>query len=72
MITVERFAHRNAIDGDRAVEPADGLAWKGEDVLQQRHALRQVEALVEKLGEWLRRHDHRSSSTCSAPAGSTA
>ena len=40
MIAVERFAHRDAIDGDGAVGPADGLALKGEDVLQQRYALR--------------------------------
>ncbi len=59
MIAVERLAHRDAVDGDRAVGPADGLAWKREDVLQQRHALRQVAALVEKRGERLRRHDHQ-------------
>jgi hypothetical protein len=35
MVAVERHARRNAIDGDCAVGPADGLAWKGEDMLEQ-------------------------------------
>jgi len=59
MVAVERVAHRDAVDSDRAVRPADGLAWKGKDVLQQRHAIRQVAALVEKRRERLRRHDHQ-------------
>src|SRR5579859_5574979 len=59
MIAVERVAQRDAVDSDRAVRPADGLAWKGKDVLQKRHALRQVAALVEKRGERLRRHGHQ-------------
>jgi hypothetical protein len=35
MIALERVAHRDAVDSDRAVGPADGLAWKGKDALQQ-------------------------------------
>ena len=35
-------------------DAADGLTGKGEDVLQQRHALRQIAALVEEMSRAVR------------------
>jgi hypothetical protein len=34
MIAVGRFAHRAAIDSDRMVGSAEGLAWNGKDMLK--------------------------------------
>ena len=50
---VERFAHGDSVDGDRAVGAADGLPWQGEDALQHRHALGQIAACVEEARERL-------------------
>jgi hypothetical protein len=52
-VVVERLAHGDSIDGDRAVGAADGLPRQGEDALQHRHALGQIAARVEEARERL-------------------
>jgi hypothetical protein len=68
MIAVGHFAHRAAIDSDRMVGSAEGLAWNGKDVPQ----LRAAAALLDKRGKRVRRHnleqvvDARGSPRCTA------
>ena len=50
MVAAEGYAHCNSIDGDGGVRAADSLPWKSGDMLQQRHALGQVVALVKERG----------------------
>jgi len=45
-IAVEGIANRRAVDVDRALDTADGSTRKGEDMLQERHAPRQISTLV--------------------------
>ena len=54
-IAIEGIANNHAIDGDRALDTADGLAGKGEDMLQDRNAQREISLLGEISSNGFRR-----------------
>ena len=54
-IAIEGIANSHAIDGDRALDTADGLTGKGEDMLQDRNAEREISPLGEISSNGFRR-----------------
>src|SRR5688500_16558325 len=46
-IAIEGIANSHAVNGDRALDTADGLPRKGEDMLQDRNAQREISLLGE-------------------------
>jgi hypothetical protein len=50
-IACERGSDRDAVDADSVVDAADGLPRKREDVLQERHPLREVASIGEEARE---------------------
>ena len=61
-IAIEGITNSHAVDGDRALDTADGLTGKGEDMLQDRNAQREISPLGEISSNGFRRqHEYELS-----------
>ena len=57
-VVFARHAHGDAVDRDEKVFPADPLTGKRQNPLHQRHAARDVAAILKKTRDRLGRCDH--------------